>query len=405
MENQIKEINYNEKLFKKLIKKALKKDPNQGYTIADIIVATGLSNDWVEYALPQLLKEYPCRLETNNENELVYVFDFDAGQNRVTRRLKQWLQKRNPQKKNIVRQLVAYIFGVTNELKDKWFTEKIVLHYLRSNGGKIVIAELVQLTGWSIRQAETEAVQLLANYNGEVEVTPQGVIIYKFEELAAASGKDFEISESLKIWERPIPERQLNYNEESVNEKLKKFNQWNLRIAGIAPFAIGTLFYLLKGYVPSDILLLSAGLPLSLSTMFYTVPAIRKLRLSMENERIRRRNVERYVLKAIFHRIHQQIRPERHINLLIDEVKPKKNYLYWWNPKVVDQSMFDVLMMLTCTYDKETIFREKALELDANMDVDNEGDICYDFDRLNLEMKEVAHYRSLPPENTHDLLS
>lgn len=165
MENQIKEINYNEKLFKKLIKKALKKDPNQGYTIADIIVATGLSNDWVEYALPQLLKEYPCRLETNNENELVYVFDFDAGQNRVTRRLKQWLQKRNPQKKNIVRQLVAYIFGVTNELKDKWFTEKIVLHYLRSNGGKIVIAELVQLTGWSIRQAETEAVQLLANYN------------------------------------------------------------------------------------------------------------------------------------------------------------------------------------------------------------------------------------------------
>lgn len=399
MKHEIKEVAYNEKLFKKLIKKALKKDPQQGYTITDIVLATGLSTNWVNYTLPKLLKDYPCRLETNNKNELTYVFDFEAGENRVNR----WLQKRNPKKRNALRQMVAYVFGVSRQLKDIRLTEKIILHYLRSNNGRIVIAELIQLTGWSIRQAETEAVQLLANYNGDVEVTKKGVIIYKFDDFAQPSDEDLDISESLKIWERPIPERQLNDNEEGVNEKLKKFNRLNLRIAAIAPFVMGGLFYLLKGYVPSDVLLLSAGLPLSFSTLFYTIPAVRKLQISMENEKIRRQNVERYVLKAIFHRIRQQIRPELHINLLIDEVKPKKNYLYWWNPRVVDQSMFDVLMMLTCTYDKEAIFREKALELDADIDVDNEGEICYDFDRLNLELDAVAQNRLLPPDSPKNL--
>ncbi|OJJ23773.1 hypothetical protein BKI52_05330 [marine bacterium AO1-C] len=403
MENHLKEIAYNQRQYKKLIKRALKKEANKGFTIHDIVVATGLSPDWTHHTLLKLLKEYPCRLETNEKNELVYIFDFENGQNRFVKKIKRWLERRNS-KPNLFRQLVAYVFGVSNQLKDQWFTEKIILHYLRSNEGKIVTAELVQLTGWSIRQAETEAVQLMANYNGEVDVTPQGIIVYSFDDLAEVSDENEHISESLKIWERPVPERELNDNEVSVNEKLKKLNQWNLRLAGVAPLVLGGLFYFLKGTVPTDVLLLSAGLPISLSTLFYTVPAIRKLRLSIENERIRRQNVERYILKAIFHRIHQQIRPEKHINLLIDDVKPKKNYLYWWNPKVVDQSMFDVLMMLTCTYDKEAIFKEKAFELQANMDVDNEGEICYDFDRLNLELEAINQYRLLPPQNTNSLL-
>ncbi|HAS40528.1 MAG TPA: hypothetical protein DCS93_08615 [Microscillaceae bacterium] len=403
MENHLKEIAYNQRQYKKLIKKALKKEANKGFTIHDIVVATGLSPDWISHTLPKLIKEYPCRLETNEKNELVYIFDFENTQNRFVKKVTRWLEKRKS-KPNLFRQLVAYVFGVSNQLKDQWFTEKIILHYLRSNNGKIVTAELVQLTGWSIRQAETEAVQLLANYNGEVDVTPEGIIMYCFDDLAEVSDENEHISESLKIWERPVPERELNENEVGVNEKLKKLNQWNLRLAGLAPVVVGGLFYFLKGSVPTDILLLSAGLPISLSTLFYTVPAIRKLRLSIENERIRRQNVERYVLKAIFHRIHQQIRPEKHINLLIDDVKPKKNYLYWWNPKVVDQSMFDVLMMLTCTYDKEAIFKEKAFGLQANMDVDNEGEICYDFDRLNLELETVNQYRLLPPRNTNSLL-
>ena len=403
MENHLKEVNYNQRLYKKLIKKALKKEANQGFTIHDIVVATGLSPDWIRHTLPKLIKEYTCRLETNEKNELVYLFDFENTQNRVVKRVKRWLeQKKTPP--TLFRQLVAYAFGVSNQLKDHWFTEKIILHYLRSKGGKIVAAELVQLTGWSIRQAETEAVKLLANYNGEVNVTPQGVIVYSFDELAEASDENEHISESLKVWERPIPERELNNNEVSMHEKLTKLNQWNLRLAGLAPVVVGGIFYGLKGTIPADVLLLSAGLPISLSTIFYTIPAIRKLRLSVENERIRRKNVEKYVLKAIFHRIHQQIRPEKHINLLIDDVKPKKNYLYWWNPKVVDQSMFDVLMMLTCTYDKEAIFKEKAFALQADMDVDTEGEICYDFDRLNVELEAVNQYRLLPPRNTNSLL-
>ena len=404
MENHLKEITYNHRLFKKLIKKALKKESTKGFTISDMVVATGLSPDWIQHTLPKLLKEYPCRLETNEKHELVYIFDFEGGQNRIVRKVKKWLERRSSKKAHLLQQLVAYVFGVSHQLKDQWMTEKVILHYLRSNDGKIVIAELVQLTGWSIRQAETEAVQLLGNYSGEVEVSPEGVIVYCFDNLAEESEENLHISESLKIWERPVPQRKLNKNELSVNERLKKLNQWNLKIAGIAPIVVGGLFYFLKGTVPTDVLLLSAGLPISLSTIFYTVPAIRKLRISIENERIRRQNVERYILKAIFHRIHQQIRPEKHINMLIDEVKPKKNYLYWWNPKVVDQSMFDVLMMLTCTYDKEAIFKEKALALDANMDVDSEGEICYDFDRLNLELEVVNKHRSLPPQDTNSLL-
>jgi hypothetical protein len=395
----LKKIAYNEKLCKKLIKRALNQHPHQGYTVDDIVIATGLSSRWIRLALPALLKQYTCRLETNEKNELLYMFDFASGEHPLRRRFNQWLQGTTNSPNNGLRQLVARIVGVNNALQDRWLTEKLILNYISNNKGQIVIAELVQLTGWSIRQAETEATQLLANYEGEVAITPQGVIIYKFEHLAKPSGEATDISESLKIWERPLAEKE--WKGEDIEKKLGAFHRWNLRIAAIAPFAIGGLFYALQGYVATPILLLSAGVPLSLSTLFYSIPAIRKLRISFENERIRRQNVERYVLKAIFHRIHQQIRPEKQMKLLMDEIKPLKNYLYWWNSPSVDHARFDVLMMLTCTYDKEAIFKEKALELGADLNIDASGEICYDFERLHLEMTEVAQNR-LPSANSFD---
>lgn len=395
----LKKIAYNEKLCKKLIKRALNQSPNQGYTADDIVIATGLSMRWIHLTLPALLKQYACRLETNENNELLYIFDFTSGEHPLRRRFNQWLQNAANTPNHRLKKIVIRIVGVNDALQDRWLTEKLILNYLSHNKGQIVIAELVQLTGWSIRQAETEAVQLLANYEGEVSITPQGVIIYKFEHLAKPSSEATDISESLKIWERPIAEKE--WQGEEIEKKLHTFHRWNLRIAAIAPFAVGGLFYALQGYIATPALLLSAGVPLSLSTLFYSIPVIRKLRISLENERIRRQNVERYVLKAIFHKIHQQIRPERQIKLLMDEVKPLKNYLYWWNSPLVDHAMFDVLMMLTCTYDKEAIFKEKALELGANLNVDPSGEICYDFERLHLEMTTVAHNR-LPSANNFD---
>ncbi|EAY25302.1 hypothetical protein [Microscilla marina] len=401
MKYEVKEIAYNERLFKKLIKQALLKAPQQKHSIEDIVLATGLSTRWVAYTLSLLLRRYPCRFETNENNDLLYIFDFDAGENRLQRWFTQWLKTSPNTKGGWLRKTVAHIAGITDQLKDRWLTEKLILNYIRNNQGQIVIAELIQLTGWSIRQAETEAVQLLANYEGEVEITTQGVIIYKFAQFAKPSNESVDISESLKIWERPLAEKE--WKGEDLEKKIKALNQWNFRIAATAPLVFGGLFYLLSGSVPTQVLLLSAGLPLSLSTLFYSIPAVRKLRLSLENEKIRRKNVERYVLKAIFHRIHQQIRPERQIKVLIDDVKPLKTYLYWWNSRLVDQSMFDVLMMLTCTYDKEAIFREKALALDAELNVDTSGEICYEFERLHLEITEVAHNR-LPSSNSFDNL-
>ncbi|HAS41235.1 MAG TPA: hypothetical protein DCS93_12190, partial [Microscillaceae bacterium] len=72
MDNTIDRKNYDEKAFKRLLVTFLKQQPN-GATQNEMVIATGLSKDWVELAVRALLNDFPARLEPNAQQELIYI--------------------------------------------------------------------------------------------------------------------------------------------------------------------------------------------------------------------------------------------------------------------------------------------------------------------------------------------
>lgn len=310
---------YNEADFKKLIIKAIQAS-NQGLTIADMVVLTGLPTDWVEFTVRKMLCNYPCRLRTNPTGDLVYIFDLKG--------------KKNP----IRNRILSFLFNPKKQ-KDKYFIEKIILHYIRNNGGKIVVAEIIQITGWSLYEAELQATKLLADYKGDVYVTEEGVIIYTFEDLATTIAESDVIKASLKIWERPIPEKEI----------------------------------------------------IQKSIIHLTLP-LRKFRIYLENEKIRMKNVESFLLKGIFNRIQTHISPENDLKKMIYESKPERFYKYWWNQEISNSS-FEFAFVMISSYHREILLEKKAIELEAEINVDENGVLYYDFERLNRELKVIAALR------------
>ena len=391
---------FQEKKYKSLVVKALRQK-KEGATIADIVMLSGLATTWVTYTLRILLGEYPCRLKTNEHDELIYIFDFSIPSKNWKQKLLDWSKTSSSQKylqkpKRFSYQTLSYIFGEKRKAKDRLFIEKIILHYIRHNKGKIVIAELVQITGWSVYQAETQAARLLANYNGEVEVTEDGVIIYNFYELAhtdVSLTKQQDIIQSLKVWERPLPERKMNDNDEATNVKLEKINKTNLIVSSTASLLTGGLVISQQFGLLANLLLLGSSTALCFSMVFFLLPEIRKFFVFLENEKIRNQNVETFILKGIFKRIHSQISPDKDLKKLIQESKPLKQYEYWWN-RFLPSSVFEYSLILTSTYHRELLLQKKALELEAEINVDQNGDLYYDFERLNRELQTIEEQRA-----------
>lgn len=332
MGEKIKEQTYQEGKFRKLITKVLRKN-SSGLTIKEIVILTGLPTHWIEFTLRKLMNDYPCRLEVSSNFEIRYQFDFRKKRYAL---FEKWIEEKvwNTEfEKQSLKQLQLLAQKYTkHQLKKDLFLEKIILNYIQNNGGKIVIAEVIQLTGWSIREAETEITQLLANYNGQAEVTTEGVIVYTFEDFCENQKFEEDLAESLKVWERPIP---------FFQGKKKRFN----------------LFWELFQYS------------------------------KLEKKQLH--NMEHYILKGIFHRMQSQINPDREMHQLLEQVKPHKNYSYWWNESI-SSSLYEMLMMLTCTYNKEAIFRKKALELEAEIIPQENGQLTYEFGRLQRELSVIA---------------
>lgn len=336
MGEKIKEQTYKEGKFRKLIIKAFRKKA-QGLSIQEIVVLTGLPIQWIEFILRKLMNDYPCRLKVNSIFEIRYQFDFRKKRYAI---FEKWLEEKvwhtKFQNKSLQKLQTLAQKYTQQQLKNDLFLEKIILNYIQNNGGKIVIAEVIQLTGWSIREAETEITQLLANYNGQAEVTAEGVIVYTFEDFCENKKFEEDLAESLKVWERPIP---------FFQGKKKHFNfLWEL----------------------------------------FQYSKLEKKQLH---------NIEHYILKGIFHRMQGQINPDREMHQILEQVKPQKNYTYWWNESI-SSSLYEMLMMLTCTYNKEAIFRKKALELEAEIIPQENGQLTYEFGRLQRELSVIASLKT-----------
>lgn len=131
---------------------------------------------------------------------------------------------------NFITSTFRYVFGEKQNKIDNLSLEKQILSYIYHHNQQITVSELISLTGWSIKRAEEEMTKLLVNYDGTVNVDPDGVIIYTFPHLtqpalAYQPEKPFIWQNLLKLWS-------WNKNFTYKNALITGFNLFILAISG-----------------------------------------------------------------------------------------------------------------------------------------------------------------------------
>ncbi len=363
--NTLEKQGYSQTEYEAAITTYLKKE-GKGVTLPDVVVATGLKTEWVEYTLRQLLGKYPAYLEINPKQELLYLFDLTPKPLPIykyiaqgigwalwaiwqvfTLAFKVWivtmlctyailyalilmvvimaitrsgdilegvftgiwyglgelwnmLTGKSATKntdKHVLSDIFSYVFGATVPKKDSHATEKLILQQIRTQAGKLVLADIVRLTGWSLRQAQTQAAYLLANYNGDVSVTEEGKIIYHFVDLVKESS---EKNLPASIWEQPFEIPKMNDTDKDTHNTITALNIFNIVMSVATPIIFVFSFPETKGNIPDWILMFFTVIPLVFSVVFFSVPSLRYLFVSVQRANAKNKHKRLLVLGKIF---------------------------------------------------------------------------------------------------------
>lgn len=240
-----------------------------GVSISEITVGTGLATHWVEPTLRKLMQKYACHVEFDEQQTLLYFFDFEQplqeskwrkyfleGLQFILRILyfvglsiwkllglvfyiaftlsfflmiilslvpmlfiipilrlfisKNKIDKFYDESDEGAMKIIKAVFGenvwdlpsfFTFKLikTDKLEIEKHLLELVSTQKGVLLVSDIIKVTAWELEKAKEEAVQLVANYQGEIQLNQEGIIEYQFPHLESSEQKNTQKS---WIWDR-----------------------------------------------------------------------------------------------------------------------------------------------------------------------------------------------------------
>jgi len=197
-------------------------------------------------------------------------------------------------RKKLLQTVYDFVFGPARPLVDPLADEREALAYIRENDGRITATDLVALHGWSYRRAEEEATRLLVDYDGEPEVTDDGVLVYAFPGLLKSTDAD-SARDWKPCWQKPEQRPALTSNSTTANWVIGAFAGFNVIISF---FAAGwaRAQYGLAG--PTWDFLFTI-FPLIFFGLFLSIPGVRALARKVGDRRRATRNKRRETIRAI----------------------------------------------------------------------------------------------------------
>jgi hypothetical protein len=195
--------------------------------------------------------------------------------------------------KPFYQKLFQYLFGPDRKT-DVLAPEKAFAKFVRKRGGRITAAEWASRTGQSLDDAENALTASIVRFNVDVDVSDDGTLIYRFDELRVTADEEESGGEELDpIWERQVQVAPLTGNPTSTNFWITFFNLFNLAMSA----AVLVIF------APALTMAATIGLgwvPLVFSLLFFAVPLARKVSHSQKKRRARRENERREALSIVF---------------------------------------------------------------------------------------------------------
>lgn len=202
--------------------------------------------------------------------------------------------------RSFIDKVFSFVFGPKEEDVDELFTEQQLVAWIAASKGVITPMELSARTGWSPRASESESSRLLAQYDGNVEILPDGSTLFAFDEQTkTAAGAAKPIGYFWDAFER----------EESTTGNTSGFNLLMVFMNGFILFAS---VYLMPTMISPalglqeilDPAVYWGGLiilPALYAVTFFAVPLLRMNGpVKRENEARKERNLRRVLLREIY---------------------------------------------------------------------------------------------------------
>lgn len=103
--------------------------------------------------------------------------------------------------KAIWRGVGGFLLGPPRARDDGLSDERRLVALIRERSGLLVEADLMALFGWTRAEAGVELARILADYGGDVEVTDDGAILYRFDPLMQTAGRAAAHADTRPAWE------------------------------------------------------------------------------------------------------------------------------------------------------------------------------------------------------------
>ncbi len=169
--------------------------------------------------------------------------------------------------------------------------------FVREMNGRVTAADWAARTGQSLDEAENALTAALVRFNGDVDVSDEGYLVYRFDELMVTAGEGVSTARGPeRIWNS---RKKITGNPTSTNVWISIFNTFNLVMSGV--ILSGAADAIAQGMQVDPGILYGLGIvPLVFSVIFFAVPALRWFGHAREKNRVEKENVRRREIGRIY---------------------------------------------------------------------------------------------------------
>jgi hypothetical protein len=207
-----------------------------------------------------------------------------------------------------------FVFGPLPVVEDPRERERRVLEEIRRCEGRVGPGDLMRVTGVDRETAERDLLRLVVDYEGDIQVSDDGAIVYVFKALRTTAGRRDAPAAPRTAWSERRVVPPLTGNSAATNALLAALNGFNLLVSGIAVaygLTVERIFQVIEharlvAALGPDAPALVAGhgvplllgwVPLAFSAGLFLLPARRALRRRREKTAIAAENGRRALMR------------------------------------------------------------------------------------------------------------
>ncbi len=177
-----------------------------------------------------------------------------------------------------------FFFGPPEPPRDARENERLVLSAIRAGRGRIGLADVMRVTGLSREQADPMMARLMLDYEGDVDVSEDGGIVYRFAAIRKTAADTAHSEPPPPAWTRVRPLPPLTGNPVGTNLAIMALNAFNLLMASSAlenGLTLEKVSHMFER-VPTPVLdsgtpIVLGVIPFAFSVLLFAVPLARAL--------------------------------------------------------------------------------------------------------------------------------